>query len=126
MTADDEIIESFLDAVCDAGTPVADCTFCGKTFFAGGGDYMEEGELEELEAKAMAAPDKYEAVDSSSVSYGHIFGRQVVWHCRCEKVRANALTIWARRHTLLEFFQGATAKMEADAARMKEAMKGAQ
>lgn len=124
--SDDDIIESFLDAVCDGGTPVADCGFCGKTFFAGDGDFMDEGELEKLEAKAAAAPDKYEAVDAGSVSYGHIFGRQVVWHCRCEKVKSNALTIWARRHTLLEFFSNARAKMANATSRLDEAMKGAQ
>ena len=42
---DDQIIEAFLDAVCDGGSPVGDCG-CGRVYFNFNGEFMEEGELE--------------------------------------------------------------------------------
>ena len=74
--------ERWWSAFCHMGTIVADC-ICGRIIFASGpasGDY-EVGELEKLQVKASAQPDKYiELANQDSVSKadtGH------VWGCTC-------------------------------------------
>jgi len=102
--SEQQIIESFFDCVCDGGTPVADCDLCGKTWFDSTGEYMEEGELDALLKKYDKQPDKY-AMTNGYVSYGHAFGRQFVWECRCEKAVQMANAIWNHRFLILRFIK---------------------
>lgn len=61
---------------------VIECA-CGRTYFDDYNTYdWEEGELEELEAKAKAHPDKYVAVDYSVGTFT-LFGVEFVCGCPC-------------------------------------------
>lgn len=52
-----KVSDEFYHAFCHSGSLVISCQYCGRTFFGDYGGY--EGELEQLEAKAKATPDKY-------------------------------------------------------------------
>lgn len=73
--------DDFWAAFCDNGGLVRTC-MCGRTVFADSeraGDW-EEGELEDLRAKATAQPDKYVAIGEDGVSQCSI---GIVWGCPC-------------------------------------------
>jgi hypothetical protein len=69
-------------AICDAGTPVATCDFCGRLHYAVTG--VEEQERERYESikasePAMVVPHE----DCDGLSIGHIEGQCYVWSCGC-------------------------------------------
>lgn len=121
---DDEILYNFLFAVCDGGTPVADCTCCGTTWFHPEGEYMEpDGEFERIQAKAAAAPEKYRPAEHS-VSYGHALGYQFVFDCRCDKAKKIAVALWDNRHPILRFYGKVNEEEKASSKATEEALKG--
>ena len=74
------------DVICDSGTPVQQCEFCGRTHFAGSGYGMDEGELERLQKKASEIPSFFVQHDGQDgISYGWIEGTTYVWNCGCQK-----------------------------------------
>lgn len=123
--SDDEIIEEFMNVICDGGTPVADCDLCKKTWYAQYGEYMDEGELEQMTKKRVESPDKYAATSDSSVSYGHAFGYQFVYGCRCEKARKIILRLWEHRGMLLTAFERIKNAQIKDLARLSERLEAA-
>ena len=78
--------EAFKDAICVGAGPVRDCDLCGRVHFDQNGEYMDEGELEELLAKQKKEPKKYCSMDGA-VRDGHIEDQQVVVNCPCNGLR---------------------------------------
>jgi hypothetical protein len=111
----EEIVEEFLNAVCDGGTPVATCDLCKKTWYHPEGEYMEEGEFERLIERHKKEPDKCGPAEFA-VGFGYAFGRRFVYDCRCEGVRKHALVVWENRRKIMRFF---TRVNEAQAAALK-------
>jgi len=76
-----ELFEEIFDS--RAGSCMKTCC-CGRVFFdpeSGIGDW-EEGELEELYAKAKQDPDKYRELNYP-VGYVTIDGQDIVYNCPC-------------------------------------------
>jgi hypothetical protein len=99
---DHEILDSFWHAGGSTGGIVRDCDRHGLTFF---NEYepgfFENGELEDLQAKAKENPEKYIALDHS-VSQTTFLGVDYTWDCpkcRVEAVRVQA-KVWGYRHQL--------------------------
>jgi len=105
-----DTFEIFMECVCHAGTIVATCDLCGRTYY----NYMdagcfEEGELENLEKKSEEEPDKYIGVDHT-VGMGRIDGKQVIWDCKCEKAKRYEKWIWDHRRIIAEYLKRRTAE----------------
>lgn len=100
--------ETFQDAVCDGGGLVHDCELCGRTHYATHEpNIYEEGELEALEAKHEANPEKYNACDASGVSYGQIAGMVAVYGCPCgwRKVRRYEDVVSSHKEIIARYFR---------------------
>lgn len=95
--------DTFTQELVSGGGIVADCEFCGRTFFedettAGS---WEPGELEALEKKAIEEPDRYIAMDG--VSHGRINGKQAVIGCPCNALRKYEDFIWSNRKFIMSY-----------------------
>jgi len=109
------------DAVCDGGTPVADCDFCGRTHYTASGYCMDEGELERLEKQRAKFPARYIANHASdSISIGHIEDKQYVWNCGCEasEKRLSMIEEFLRTHmvVVLKFYRVRAKRLKETAA----------
>lgn len=110
------ISQEFRDAICDGGTPVADCDFCGRTYFASDDGYFDPGELDDLKAKQQVKPDNYIQVEDQSVSVGQIDGKTFVWQCdKCEVVKRIERWVINHRWTLCRFLKSRAKEIAADA-----------
>lgn len=121
---DKEIVEEFLDAICDGGSPVAQCDFCKSIWFVAGGDYMDEGELYKMIKLQENEPAKYFSTDASSVSSGCAFGRQFVWECQCKKSNAAILSIYDERDTIIQALKKISEKKKLEAAEESDTVDG--
>jgi hypothetical protein len=96
--------ELFVNVIRSSGSIVIDCELCGRTHFGNGGDY-EEGEFENLQAKARSEPDKYIFHgDYDMVSYGYICGKQAVLDCPCNELAKYERFIWSHRDLISRYF----------------------
>jgi hypothetical protein len=95
--------DDFLRAVDGSGSLSILCEFCGRVYFCYRGDY-DEGELEELQSKRAANPDKYIETDDFT-SWGTINGKQFVIDCPCNGVRGIENWMWAHRYIIAEYFE---------------------
>jgi hypothetical protein len=120
----DEPSDEFSRAVCDGGSPVHDCGFCGRTNFDLNGEFMDDGELERLLEKQKASPDKYFGQDNG-ISSGWIGGKAYVWGCPCNKARPYENFIWNNRHVIMTYLHAMTAKNLSDAKADAEAVRKA-
>ena len=71
--------EEFYSAFIGGGSPVADCEFCGRVHYEADGEFMEQGELEDLEKKHKAEPDKYIPCERISTGLGNRFDIRGTW-----------------------------------------------
>jgi hypothetical protein len=110
--------EMFQDALIGGGSNVAQCDFCGTTYFgtwSGGRDY-EDGELEELRKLARDPKNKYvEWGDCDSVSYGMLDGRQFVYACPCNASAAYEQFVWNHRHVIADYLKKRAAEEQSRA-----------
>jgi hypothetical protein len=121
----EEIVEQFLSAVCDGGTPVAECDLCRKTWYHPEGEYMEpDGEFDRLQARHAREPETC-APAEHAVSIGTAFGHQFVYDCRCEGVQKYARALWDNRHTIMRFYSRMQSLQESEVARDAEAFEKA-
>jgi hypothetical protein len=120
--------EAFEDAFrAGIGTTNADCQVCRVHVFASGDNSMgwEPGELEALQKKAAAQPDKYQELGmSDGVSLGEINGLQFVIDHGCEKLYKYEQFIWGDRRQIAEYLKKRVATKQADAQRDDELLKG--
>lgn len=105
--------ETFLDVLIGSGSCVADCGFCGRVHFDYNGDNMEPGELEGLERKQKADPDKYCGHDGT-VRFGYLSGKQFVADCPCNEATLYEKFIWNHRYLILEFLNAKATGIVAD------------
>lgn len=84
---------------------VTDCS-CGRVHFVsanGHGDY-ERGELEELQAKAKAEPDKYiEETEYDHIDTAYLDGLQLVPDCQCGKYKKYCDWIESHAESLAQY-----------------------
>lgn len=118
---DADLWDEFWHAGAAGGSCVSDCVKHGITFFDANGEFMEEGELEKLQAKAAANPEKYVALDGGThmtEMLGHI------WHWDCKECRAEAHKymefIWGHRRAISRFINARLATEEKEAIRDRE------
>jgi hypothetical protein len=122
--ASEEFEDAFRGGI---GTTNANCEVCGVHVFASGDNSMswEPGELEALQKKAAANPDKYqELAMSDGVSLGQINGLQFVIDHGCEKLYRYEQFIWGDRRQIAEYIKKRTATRKADQERDEELLKG--
>ncbi len=103
--------EDFLDAFSGGSAGmIVDCDFCGRVYFStnDNGDY-EEGELEDLRAKAEKDPDGYIEVDYFT-SRVEVDGKTYAYGCKCNKVRRYEDWIWHNREAIVKFLKAKTEK----------------
>ena len=105
-----EASEWIKDVVCDSGTVSADCDFCHRVHYVGTGYGMDEGELEGLNKKREAQPDRYVRHDGfDSISIGHIEGNQYVWGCGCkqseERLKRIENWIWSHQRIITSYMR---------------------
>lgn len=110
-------------AFCRTSTCCATTCTCGRTHFTsarGHGDY-EEGELEELQAKALENPNMYiEDTEYDSIDMVPLgAGAELVPHCPCEKYKQYCNWIEAHAPELTAYL---LAYLEDDAAASREAL----
>ncbi len=102
--------ESRFDTAFSGGATCCsiDCEGCGRTYFVtsdGHGDY-DDGELEELYAKAKEQPQKYiEVPDFDSVAMVHLEGKQLIIGCECGAVRKYADWIESHAQPLTKYLK---------------------
>lgn len=107
---------TFLDAVCDGGTPAADCELCGRTHFAAGlQSDADRSELKALRQKAAESPEKYIESSDDSIGIGHIDGKRVVWNCPCNKLTKYERFIWSHRVMILAYLKARARAMASEA-----------
>lgn len=94
--------DAFVEAICIGAGPVRDCELCGRVHFDQNGEYMDEGELEELLAKQKKEPKKYCSMDGA-VHDGYIEDMQVVVNCPCNGLRLYEDFILAEARLICNF-----------------------
>lgn len=97
--------EEFKRAVGTEGSIVIDCELCGRTHFATHATegYFDDGELAGLLKKQESDPIRFMSWDFSSVSYGHINGKQAVVDCPCNILANYERFIWQHRDLIAAF-----------------------
>lgn len=103
--------DEFVRAICDGGTPVNDCDLCGRVHFNSTGEYMDEGELEDLIAKQKKEPEKYYG-QNGQIYHGEIDGKAVVYGCPCNGLYLYERLIWNERHMISRYIVAQTASNE--------------
>lgn len=117
--------ETFENAVRKAGSLVVDCELCGRTHFATlETAHFDEGELDDLVAKAKKDPDKYVQDPSyDSVPWGTVDGKQAVIGCPCNGLRRYEDFIWGNRFVIAEYLRNRSAEAAERAGREAEEFK---
>jgi hypothetical protein len=119
MAADQKIPEPsdvFINSVRHSGSLVINCELCGRVHFGdGSGDY-DPGELEDLQIKATAEPEKYiQHFDDDMVSWGMMDGKQAVIGCPCNKLTLYERFIWNHRNVIAKYLRDRVRQMIEDA-----------
>ncbi len=109
--------EEFITAICDSGSPVIDCGFCGKVHFATGSHHcLKEDELADLRKKAEAEPTKYiEDSSNDSVRWGYLDGRQAVWNCCGETLARYERWLISHQQKIVDFYKAFASRLRAEA-----------
>jgi hypothetical protein len=101
--------EEFMEAIISGSSAVADCNFCGTTYFDDDEALWtwDERELEELRKKSESS-SKYVLVDS--VRFGVLDGRQYVDGCPCNAASRYEDVFWDNRYAIVDYFAARTKK----------------
>lgn len=111
-----------MDIVCTGGTPAATCELCGREHFDANGEFMEEGELDDLLAKQKSKPEKYIS-HNGGIGFGHIDGKQVVWDCPCNRASRFEKFIWGHRQIIASYLKARAQKATEHAQQLAEMTK---
>ena len=104
--------DEFMEAVCNAGSISVDCELCGRTHFTTlEASSFEEGELEDLIKKHEKDPDKYIMSDCSSISFGYLDEKQVVFDCPCNIASKYEKLFWNHRHIIRDYLTAKAKKI---------------
>lgn len=96
------------EAVCNSGSPVQECEHCGRTHYNSSGEHMEEGELEQFEAKAKISPDEFHGHDGD-VRWGLVMGKYTVIDCPCNFLTRWEKIIWNDRQQIARYLRNRSA-----------------
>lgn len=100
------------DVVCSSGTPVQECGHCGRVNYNASGEYMDEGELEELEAKTQKNPDDFHP-QGGEIRWGFVTGIATVIGCPCNFLTYWENIIWLERRNISQYLnKRASAQMK--------------
>jgi Zn-finger nucleic acid-binding protein len=110
----DRPTDDFTNVIVDGASPVADCEHCGRVHFDVTGEFMDDGELEDLLKKQKANPKKYIARERQ-VHSGHLNGKQAVYDCPCNVLRVYEDLFWDNRDTICEYLSVRCESMLAEA-----------
>jgi len=91
--------EEFLRAFVHSASPAITCELCGRINYDLSGTDMDPGELDGLNKKQKAEPDKYFGQDNR-IDWGTIDGKQFAADCPCNKVREFENWIWHHRQEI--------------------------
>lgn len=103
--AEGKVSMPFYNAFWHQASLVIDCQVCGRTHFAdhaSTGDY-EEGELEDLLAKAAENPQQFICHEDLSEWFTFL-NQQVVIDCPCGYAVALQESLWGQRKKIMEYF----------------------
>ena len=92
----------FIRLVCHSGSKVIDCDHCGRVHYDYNGEFMEEGELEDLQEKAKKDPEKYVGHDGD-IYWGTVMGKATVTDCPCGFLGWFENAIWSDRKFISEY-----------------------
>ncbi len=116
----DEVYEIF---GCKAGSPVRDCA-CGRTNYAGDDELMDEGELERLDAKAVADPTHYcKHQDGDTVVSVIVNGSTRVFGCDCKWEEKLVSMLDAHEVPFIAYYKRKITRMAKQAAESLAALK---
>ena len=110
-----------------AGTHASvDCTACGRIHFSednGLAEY-EKNEYRSLVSKNKRNPDKYIMHDANDgLSFSNIFGKQVVFSCKCNYARFVEDGLTDHFNSILSYFDAITEEDLKEATQEREAVK---
>jgi hypothetical protein len=92
------------------GSPQATCS-CGRVHYTNSGDFMEPGELAELETKRAADKDGYiPDFENDAVSIATFNGVSHVLGCKCGSLERIETFLWNHRQPFIEYYQKRTAR----------------
>lgn len=98
------LVNAFLECFGTGGSLVIDCGACGRTYFGSQDQEFEEGELEDLLAKAKKEPDRY--IDNEHYTHWVMFnGMAIVSDCKCGYVERTAKGLWSSRKPIAQFLK---------------------
>ncbi len=120
-----KVSEVFEDCVRSAGSLVITCELCGRTHFATMEEgTFDEGELEELRAKAKKEPNKYiEDPSYDSIVWGYVDGKQAVIGCPCNEMAKFEKLFWENRYLIARYLKKRSELHAKAAAENAKAMK---
>lgn len=110
--------EEFDRAFSGVGSIVLDCG-CGRTHYVAEGDY-EDGELEELRARAESFPLKFIETDDDFVSGINVPGFGVIVRgCACGRDVAVEEFLRERKGEILDYYRRVLEKQEREGAELR-------
>ncbi len=123
MKDDAELLEQ---AIRETGVGLGSCVVqcrCGRTHFSSYALGYEEGELEDLQAKALAIPTLYlEESESDSISAAWVDGHDNVYGCPCAWEKKYATFFWNNRHMITAFIKLKATQQLNEASKTLEAL----
>lgn len=84
------------------GTPKAECG-CGRLCFGSDSQWIDDGELQGLLAKAAASPKTCTALGGDGVLVYQILGRTYVDGCECDYANRVAEILWDHREEVCHY-----------------------
>ena len=92
------------------GTPTAQCA-CGRIHYVADGTFMEEGELERLQANNKSDSKNYiPDHDNDSIGIIDLNGVSYVWNCPCRLLDAVEGFLWDNREKFIQFYKQRSAR----------------
>lgn len=110
-----ETSETFWDAIIHSSSLVILCEFCGRVHFAtwSEGDYDDGEELTDLKKRAKINPDRYiEDHEYSSIRWGYLDGKQIVYRCKCNSAARFENWIWDHRRLISDYLSARVKELE--------------
>jgi len=77
---------------------------CGCTHFASHGTGYEDGELEQLRAKAKQSPNSFIEHPNDFVLIAHLDDKEFVYNCACRALEHYETMFWKHKEEILKYF----------------------
>ncbi len=106
--------ETFIQSLSHDGSPAHDCVLCGRVHFNSEGEFMDEGELEKLQAQQKNNPEKYIS-HQGEVWLGTFAGEKIVLDCPCNGLGFLESVVWGSRRAITDYFEAQALKQTREA-----------